>query len=274
MSWVFEHSRSKKNARLVLLAIADCANDEGRQAYPSMPTLMKKTGLCERAVTGLVGDLERLGELEVKRNGGPRGCNLYRVVMTPAESAPPQNLHPAGSAGVGKKKPQAKRRTPAESAPPANPAPPQETTATPAESAPGTVLDPPETSSTKKSSSERAKPKRRIPDDFTVTPAMIAWAREHTPLVGAAETAQFIDWHKGKGTTMSDWVAAWRTWMRKSQTDAERYVSRASPRPQHVERNGMKLKPETAQRFDDRERFKAMDEAMAANGTLAIGGTI
>jgi hypothetical protein len=31
-----------------------------------------------------------------------------------------------------------------------------------------------------------------------------------------------MDWHTAKGTTMADWVAAWRTWMRKAQTDAER----------------------------------------------------
>lgn len=58
---------------------------------------------------------------------------------------------------------------------------------------------------------------------------MIAWAREHTPLVGAVDTANFIDWHTSKGTTMADWTAAWRTWMRKSQTDAERGRGRASP---------------------------------------------
>lgn len=122
MSWVFESSRSKKGARLVLLAIADCANDEGRQAYPSMPKLQQKTGLGERAITGLVADLEKLGELIVQRNAGPRGCNLYTVVMTPAESAPPQILHP-----------RRKRQSP-----------PQKTTVDPADSAPGTIREPSE----------------------------------------------------------------------------------------------------------------------------------
>jgi hypothetical protein len=60
---------------------------------------------------------------------------------------------------------------------------------------------------------------------------MRGWARIHTPLVGMAETAQFIDWHTSKGSTMSDWTAAWRTWMRRAQVEAEQRGARASPPP-------------------------------------------
>lgn len=117
MTWVWDHSRSRRNDRLVLLAIADCASDDGANAYPSMATLVRKTGLSERGVQGCIANLVRLGELVVQLNGGPRGCNRYRVVMaTPANPAPPQDLHPpADSAGV-------EDATPAESAPhPRNP---------------------------------------------------------------------------------------------------------------------------------------------------------
>jgi hypothetical protein len=81
------------------------------------------------------------------------------------------------------------------------------------------------------SSAPRASPKRKIPDDFAVTDAMRAWARTNAPLAGSAETAQFIDWHSSRGNTMSDWVAAWRTWMRRAQADAQRHGARASPSP-------------------------------------------
>ena len=61
----------------------------------------------------------------------------------------------------------------------------------------------------------------RIPDDFTVTDDMKAWARENTPdAVVALETAQFLDhWRAkpGKDGTKLDWTAAWRTWMRNAQ---------------------------------------------------------
>jgi hypothetical protein len=100
-TWVWEHSRSRGPARLVLLAIADNAHDDGAQAWPSITTLIRKTGHVERTVQEALKALQELGELEIDYNGGPRRCNLYRVVMgTPAGDAPPQEMHPAGDAGV------------------------------------------------------------------------------------------------------------------------------------------------------------------------------
>ncbi|MFI0469272.1 hypothetical protein ACH347_34800 [Saccharopolyspora sp. 5N102] len=65
----------------------------------------------------------------------------------------------------------------------------------------------------------------RIPDDFDVTPEMVQWAREHTPLVGRTETDKFVDYWRaksGQSATKRDWVATWRNWMRRAQEDAER----------------------------------------------------
>lgn len=139
MTWVWDHSRSKKTDRLVLLAIADCCSDDGSNAYPSMSELVRKTGLSERGVQTSIGRLIALKELRVHRNAGPGGCNRYRVIMTPAKSAPPAD--PA---------PPARGAPPAESAPAESApsprricgAPPQNLHPTPAESAPGTVLEP------------------------------------------------------------------------------------------------------------------------------------
>jgi hypothetical protein len=73
----------------------------------------------------------------------------------------------------------------------------------------------------------------RIPADFAADASMVDWARNNTPAVnGRIETANFVDyWTAASGTnaTKLDWVAAWRTWMRKAQADAERRVPRASP---------------------------------------------
>jgi hypothetical protein len=109
MGWVWDSSKSKANARLVLLAIADCASDDGGNAYPSMTELRRKTGLSERTVQAMINELVSIGEVSIARNAGPHGCNRYAVLMTPAnpagvsrrtpaESAPPQNLPPAESA--------------------------------------------------------------------------------------------------------------------------------------------------------------------------------
>jgi hypothetical protein len=73
------------------------------------------------------------------------------------------------------------------------------------------------------------QPKRgkRIPDDFTVTPAMVTWAREHTPRVdGRRETERFIDhWQAktGKDATKRDWIATWRNWMRGAEDRLPNY---------------------------------------------------
>lgn len=64
----------------------------------------------------------------------------------------------------------------------------------------------------------------RLPDDFTVTPEMVAWARENTPGVnGSYETAKFVDYWRakaGRDATKTDWVGTWRNWMRKASERA------------------------------------------------------
>lgn len=77
----------------------------------------------------------------------------------------------------------------------------------------------------------RTKRGTRIPDDFAVTPDMVAWAQQNTPDVdGRFETAQFVDyWHakSGAGATKLDWRRTWQTWMRNAQ-------QRAPHRPSNV----------------------------------------
>lgn len=89
MSWVWENSQSEPTDRLVLLAIADCANDDGAEAYPSMAKLASKTGLHERSIQRALQRLVSIKELVVHPNAGPRGCNRYRVTMTTPGTAPP-----------------------------------------------------------------------------------------------------------------------------------------------------------------------------------------
>lgn len=79
MNWVFSESRSRKSARMLLLSIADRANDEGMDAWPSQTTLAAKAGVSERTVRRLLDDLVALGELRVE--GRPGLTNYYTVVM-------------------------------------------------------------------------------------------------------------------------------------------------------------------------------------------------
>ncbi len=254
MGWVWDSSRATGNARFVLLAIADCANERGEQAYPSMAELVRKTSLAERTVQMAIRSLVRLGELEVDRNGGPKGTNRYRVVMrTPADPAPPQilhppqDLHPAESAGSPN--PQVSGETPAGSAPPQDLHPPQNLHPTPAESAPGTVLEP-----SVKDSSSKSPPKgvrgKRIPADFTPTDEMRTYAAAFaSECLGRPpgdrfqawldrKTTDFVDyWTEQSGSrgVKTDWVRAWQRWMRREiERFAEHPRSLAPPPPSTV----------------------------------------
>jgi hypothetical protein len=108
MTWVFQHSQSTGNDRLVLLAIADRANDDGDDCWPSIPTLARKARCSERTVQRSIKSLAALGELAVEEGAGPHGVNRYRVLMPPPTGdnltpPPGDNLSPrqvdAGDSG-------------------------------------------------------------------------------------------------------------------------------------------------------------------------------
>ena len=98
LDWVWQHSRSKHGSRLVLLALADRARENGT-AWPSVPELKRMTGLGERAVQAAIIGLAALGELEVEYSAG--SGNRYRVntslrypVLPPAKSAKHGEIDP------------------------------------------------------------------------------------------------------------------------------------------------------------------------------------
>ena len=80
-SWVWKHSKTGGGDRLLLLAIADCADDDGDNAWPSVATLASKTQTSDRTVQRGIERLEREGCLEVHRGAGRGGTHRYRVLM-------------------------------------------------------------------------------------------------------------------------------------------------------------------------------------------------
>jgi helix-turn-helix protein len=99
-TWVWKYSRSEGNDRLVLLAIADAADEDGTNAWPAVGTLATKTRLSERTIQRCVKALAEMGELRVERNQGgrpgqrsDRRPNLYTVLM--AQDVGGTDCHPA-----------------------------------------------------------------------------------------------------------------------------------------------------------------------------------
>ncbi len=225
-AWVWEHSRSKLGARLVLLAIADHANGDGVDAFPSIAQLMHKTGLTERAVQKAVAELVKLGELHVAVGGGRGRTSRYRVLMVerPAEAVNPAEKTPYKERG---------KENPVKETPYSTQETPQNPTLNPAEFAPVTKYEPRATVKDSPSGSPaRARTRgTRLPPDFMITDQMWTWAAaEATKVTGQPPTPEtFSDWldrHTeifrdhwiGKPSPHGlklDWVATWRNWMRK-----------------------------------------------------------
>lgn len=96
MSWVFEHSEATLGDRLVLLAIADHANHDGCDAWPSVPIIAQKARVDRASVFRAIKRLVDLGELEVHSRPGHR--NVYRVVICdPSQIATRRILSSKGS---------------------------------------------------------------------------------------------------------------------------------------------------------------------------------
>ncbi|MFN7002204.1 MAG: helix-turn-helix domain-containing protein [Roseinatronobacter sp.] len=97
MSAVFESTDLAPTERLIMLALADHADDEGR-CYPSIRRLCQRTGLSERAVQSNIKKLVDQGYIRTVIGGGKGNANLYFVSANPAADAPRTKCTPAADA--------------------------------------------------------------------------------------------------------------------------------------------------------------------------------
>ena len=89
---VWSHSRHKSGERLVLLAIADHADDEGF-AFPGICLLARKTRLSPRHVRRCIQALITSGELETCSKGGRDGYEIQTGYTAPSEDRSPPSEH-------------------------------------------------------------------------------------------------------------------------------------------------------------------------------------
>ena len=82
MTAVWNHSAAKTTMLLTLLAIADEADDYGRNAYPSIETLAHKTRQSDRNVIRMISDAEAMHELTIQRQAN----RSNRYTLTPGGS--------------------------------------------------------------------------------------------------------------------------------------------------------------------------------------------
>lgn len=85
-TWVWEQDLPP-NMKIVLLAVADHADDDGGNSYPSHDTLAKKTGFSTRQVKRVLDSLAQSGYIEVGKAHIPhrradRQPNMYTIFMS------------------------------------------------------------------------------------------------------------------------------------------------------------------------------------------------
>ena len=98
MTWAWGLMELDQSQTLVLLALADAANDEG-VCWPSQAEIGRKARLKDRAVRNQIRSLEAAGLLSVSRRATPQGrkTNVYRLNIGCDFSL--QSKQPARNAG-------------------------------------------------------------------------------------------------------------------------------------------------------------------------------
>lgn len=195
MTAVFKHSQSKGSARLVLLALADEASDEGMvTAYRrSQSHLARKGNMDGGTVSRSTKALVDLGELEVLRQGDGRASTDYRIILPGVSDEGVQIAYPAPASRLPRGGISPTQGV--QDAPPIIPFSPTE----------------PHIASSKRSCFP-------APGLFLLTDAMKEWAAKEAPNVDVVlQTKQFADHWRGKGEKRADWVATWRTWIRNAE---------------------------------------------------------
>ena len=181
--------------KLVLLALADNANDEGL-CWPRVQTLTEKCGMDERTVQRVIQRLQTAGHVTITPRAGR--SNYYTV-------------HPRQSATPGVEPPRQRATIPpAQRHPTPGAAPPRIFKEPSGE--PGEVR------------AARADTAQRLPDGFELTAERKAYA-EREGIDAQREFDKFTDHYRSAGGASArkrDWDAAWRNWCRRAADDARR----------------------------------------------------
>ncbi|MEV2264053.1 hypothetical protein AB0J13_36095 [Streptomyces anulatus] len=77
---VWSQSKSCRGSRLVMLALAREANDDGK-ATLTLEEISTLTRLTPRSITKCLGELAKLGELSHERGGGASNPNAYSILL-------------------------------------------------------------------------------------------------------------------------------------------------------------------------------------------------
>ena len=203
VQFALDHATNVSGSELlVLVSLAEWADADGF-CWPSHDSIARRARVSRRQAIRLVQNLVDKGL--VKQVGRRQRSNEYVITCDIAASQQSEMSHVTSSApdvtsGASHVTPSALTCDIAMSPEP---------------------IEPPIRTTSKNHQGERARRATQIPDVFEVTDELYGWAWSELDIQRAEvdrETAKFMDYHRAKGSTMKDWVAAWRNWMRNSVT--------------------------------------------------------
>ena len=230
------------NAKFVLMALADWADDNGINCYPSVYELAEYMTCSERTVQRLLRELEDGGWVAVVGNAQGGGSSRQYALNVPQMETIAAIEHARREAEKERRRRERKSElnpfakgcqsvTPDKLSPVTTATQGVTTTTLRGDNCdtrgdtgvtPSTI-DPPyihqrSTSVVSADAPKPAKPVSRatiLPDDFQPNETAQRMAAE-LGLSLQAELAAFCDHHAAKGTTFKDWQAGFRTWLRNS----------------------------------------------------------
>jgi biotin operon repressor len=221
ISWAFEADCPSPTSKLVLIKLADNANDAGT-SFPSMANISHHTGLSRRAVIDNIKKLESAGLLEVirRREGDVNLVNHYRLIAAPVVQEIHQGSEPVTLGVVQEMHPEPSIRTVIEPTPPSGESRAKEKT-----NARGT----------------------RLPEDWEPT----AEQRQYALDEGCDPDATFQDFREhwlakaGAGARKANWNLTWQTWCRREKKFSRGGSRRSDP---SVVEAGVRLAARLSQR--------------------------
>lgn len=200
MTHVWDKGPEKQGHLLVMLALADYANDEG-ECWPAVKSVAAKARMSERGVQKIMRQLQDEGWLTVTTGTGRGGCNFYRINPEPSSVNAVRGEQETPNMGTETPNVVPKRVN-------GGSPEPSRTIIEPSKESAVDFIDPPP---------ERKPRNVRMPKNWVPNDTNIAFASQHLSPQGIQnEASKFRDYHLAKCSKFADWDAAWRNWVRKS----------------------------------------------------------
>ena len=224
LSWALDAPIDSHGAKLLLIAIANYADDRG-QAWPGQETLQRHVRANRKSIIRWISQLEAEGYLERKRRGGDgsgRRSNLYQLAIDEPKQSPTGDTSTAGQSPTQDTKGKvplgtlAKSHSDPSKVPLVTHEPLEEPLGEPSEGE-ARASDAPSTPQKKTKRGSRLD-LEALPEDWR------AYCSQKRPDLDPDETwDDFRDYWTsipGQRGYKVDWLATWRRWVRNQHTSA------------------------------------------------------